>query len=117
LGCPNLVKGPVQLKKLGGEKEDSARRIRPYSYLTEVKPAGNQSENSKPPCCNHASHFISTMDKCPDCEKPSEQTVILTPKQIIEILDNEKMDCNKCDYYGECDHQGAYQKDGKWCYE
>jgi len=26
-------------------------------------------------------------------------------------------DCNKCDLYGECDHQGAYQKDGKWCYE
>ena len=26
-------------------------------------------------------------------------------------------DCKECDLYGECDHQGAYQKDGKWCYE
>lgn len=29
----------------------------------------------------------------------------------------EPKDCNKCPFYGECDHQGAYQKDGKWCYE
>jgi len=27
------------------------------------------------------------------------------------------INCNKCDFYGECDHQGAYKKDGKWCYE
>ncbi len=25
--------------------------------------------------------------------------------------------CKGCKFYGECDHQGAYQKDGKWCYE
>ena len=29
----------------------------------------------------------------------------------------EKKNCNKCELYGECDHQGAYQKNGKWCYE
>jgi len=28
-----------------------------------------------------------------------------------------KIDCNKCNLYAECDHQGAYKKDGKWCYE
>ena len=35
-------------KQLSGEKEDSARHIRPYSNLSEVKPAGDQSEISKP---------------------------------------------------------------------
>lgn len=25
--------------------------------------------------------------------------------------------CNKCELYGECDHQGVYKKDGKWCYD
>ena len=25
--------------------------------------------------------------------------------------------CNECDLWGECDHQGAYVKDGKWCYD
>jgi len=29
----------------------------------------------------------------------------------------QRVDCKKCDLYGECDHQGAYKKDGKWCYE
>ena len=29
----------------------------------------------------------------------------------------EKKDCNECDLYGECDHQGAYQINGKWCYD
>ena len=28
-----------------------------------------------------------------------------------------KQDCNKCDLYGECDHQGAYKINGMWCYE
>ena len=28
-----------------------------------------------------------------------------------------KPNCNKCELYGECDHQEAYCKDGKWCYE
>ena len=48
-GCPNITKGPVQLKKLD--------------------------------------------------TKPSE------------------MDCDKCYLYSECDHQGFYIKEGKWCYE
>lgn len=26
-------------------------------------------------------------------------------------------DCNECNLYSECDHQGAYMKDGKWCYD
>ena len=40
-------------------------------------------------------------------------------KEEWEIVEREarKKDCNKCDLYGECDHQGAYQKDDKWCYE
>ena len=29
----------------------------------------------------------------------------------------EKKQCEECDYYGQCDHQGAYKRDGKWCYE
>jgi hypothetical protein len=29
----------------------------------------------------------------------------------------EKKNCNECQFYGKCDHQGAYKKDGKWCYE
>lgn len=28
-----------------------------------------------------------------------------------------KFNCSQCNLYGECDHQGAYIKDGKWCYE
>ena len=36
------------VKELSGEKEDSARHIQPHSNLSGVKPAGNQSENSKP---------------------------------------------------------------------
>jgi hypothetical protein len=29
----------------------------------------------------------------------------------------EKKDCTKCDDYGECDHQGAYKINGRWCWE
>lgn len=36
-----------------------------------------------------------------------------TPQQT----DSKPPSCNKCNLYGECDHQGAYKKDGKWCYE
>lgn len=28
-----------------------------------------------------------------------------------------EQDCGVCDSYGMCDHQGAYKRDGKWCYE
>ncbi len=38
-------------------------------------------------------------------------------KEAIKNMKLPKQNCDKCDLYGECDHQGAYQKDGKWCYE
>ena len=38
-------------------------------------------------------------------------------EEITPIMDERIRDCTKCDFYGECDHQGAYKKDGKWCYE
>lgn len=38
-------------------------------------------------------------------------------KPKTPIIDERIRDCNKCNFYGECDHQGAYKKDGKWCYE
>lgn len=41
--------GKTEKKASGGEKEDRARLVRPYSNLSEVKSADNQSENSKPP--------------------------------------------------------------------
>ena len=46
------------LEKLdsGGEKEGSAKHTQPYSNLSEVKPIGNQSENSKPPEPNLGPH-------------------------------------------------------------
>ena len=28
-----------------------------------------------------------------------------------------KKDCNRCDKYGECDHQGAYRIKDRWCWE
>ena len=34
-----------------------------------------------------------------------------------EFIKPKKRDCDKCYLYSECDHQGAYQKDGKQCYE
>ncbi len=37
---------------------------------------------------------------------------------FIKVKPSER-DCviRKCPSYGECDHQGAYKKDGKWCWE
>lgn len=33
-------------------------------------------------------------------------------------MSEEKRSCDNCDFWGLCDHQGAYKtKDGKWCYE
>ncbi len=41
--------------------------------------------------------------------------------KALGILDKKdsggKRDCNECDLYGECDHQGAYKINDKWCYE
>lgn len=30
---------------------------------------------------------------------------------------NKIRSCDNCQFYGECDHQGPYQKNNKWCYE
>jgi len=49
--------------------------------------------------------------KCPKC-----YCIFKYLKYIIKDS-RGKIDCNECELYGECDHQGAYQKDGKWCYE
>ena len=38
--------------------------------------------------------------------------------ELIHLkLKIEIKNCNECNLYNECDHQGAYIKDGKWCYE
>jgi len=34
-----------------------------------------------------------------------------------EEQEAQHKECSKCELYGECDHLGAYKKDGKWCYE
>jgi hypothetical protein len=39
-------------------------------------------------------------------------------KPFVPMKDREGWrPCHNCKFYGECDHQGAYQKDGKWCFE
>jgi len=38
-------------------------------------------------------------------------------EEITPIMDKRIRDCDKCDDYGECDHQGAYKIEGKWCFE
>ncbi len=32
-------------------------------------------------------------------------------------MQEPKKGCNGCEFWGECDHQGAYHIDGKWCYD
>ena len=46
-----------------------------------------------------------------------EYEVVKTEINRYDITVKEERDCNKCPLYGECDHQGAYFKNGKWCYE
>jgi len=49
----------------------------------------------------------------------NEEIMAKINKRKIQPLESliGKINCNQCNLYGECDHQGAYQKDGKWCYE
>ncbi|MCK4976049.1 MAG: hypothetical protein KAS36_03880 [Anaerolineales bacterium] len=65
---------------------------------------------------------LAVLVGCPEygCPHPPPEYVIEMlsedgQKKLREIL--EKKDCDDCDSYGQCDHQGAYKKDGKWCYE
>lgn len=39
--------------------------------------------------------------------------------ELTRRLENKKSEynCDNCNLYGECDHQEAYQKNGKWCYD
>jgi len=45
------------------------------------------------------------------------KTLFQIEKTEYFIKLNGKRDCKDCELYRECDYQGAYQKDGKWCYE
>ena len=38
-------------------------------------------------------------------------------EKIKKIMDKRIRFCDSCDKYGECDHQGAYKQNGKWCFE
>lgn len=38
-------------------------------------------------------------------------------KEITLIMDKRIIDCERCELYSECDHQGAYKVEGKWCFE
>jgi len=83
------------LAKLDGEKTSAP--LHPSPPLN-TKPFTPKEEIDPELMKRIMSHEIEPMRK--DGEKP-----------LIMIM------CNECDLYGECDHQGAYKKDGKWCYE
>jgi hypothetical protein len=38
-------------------------------------------------------------------------------EEITPIMDERIHSCDNCEFWGECDHQGAYKKEGKWCFE
>ena len=56
-------------------------------------------------------------------EKSVGDNTALSNSQVavreIPLKTNSKppKSCNDCDFYGICDHQGAYKIDDKWCYE
>lgn len=66
--------------------------------------------------CGGSGMFIDAFGKISDCVHCEKDGLGKAEKK--NPVDKELLkDCNECDLYGECDHQGAYQKDGKWCYE
>ncbi|KKM90408.1 hypothetical protein LCGC14_1239120, partial [marine sediment metagenome] len=131
------------LKKLGDEKAvDGESRVATLS--TSVKPTDTAS---KPPSCEHewelrvpkgltgTGHCMAFCKKCGhlrgskplSCEFRGRDLSILMktsgggdgycPKCHGVIESKPPSKCIECELYGECDHQGAYKKDGKWCYE
>ena len=54
------------------------------------------------------------------CGEPKDHN---DDRNLMEVKHWRKTDstpskyCDNCELYGECDHQGTYKKDGKWCYE
>jgi len=47
-----------------------------------------------------------------------EYEVVKTEINRYDIMVKERnFKCDECQLWGECDHQGAYYKNGKWCYE
>ncbi len=94
-------------EKLVSEKVDVPDTSLPYSNLSEVKPAGDQSEISKLPS-NLPDDYYSN----PEYNEDNEN------QETINSSEQEKHpSCSECDLYGECDHQGAYKTEGKWCNE
>lgn len=49
--------------------------------------------------------------------KTPSKTVRFDLDKLDGYIKDETPFCKMCELYGECDHQGAYQRDGKWCYE
>ena len=93
-----------ELKASGSEKEGSARHTQPYSNLSEVKPIGNQSENSKlpePNCdnCwkkgNYDLFMCPTKEKCIPARDYSPKGSELKPKK-------RKGGCYQFTYCNEC---------------
>lgn len=77
---------------------------------------------SEPPSCEEC-EFVDNRqviigNHCYGCPKLKELIDIKPAFPNLENpSDSKPFNCSKCDWYGECDHQGAYKKDGKWCYE
>lgn len=109
------------LKKLksGGEKEDGWTALR--GNQKAVSGGSALPQNSKLPETKNE----PIMFDCLKCSKSFEALKdydkdgnISSICQICRDKETKpEKDCNECEFYGECDHQGAYQLDGKWCYE
>lgn len=120
-----------ETRELGGKKVPSLSEIGESSISDRVKTPRFAKSMSK--TLDVAESTVSKRTRVGEAiieGKFDEETIeeykegIKTHTEMLKIYQEQKKEekreneCDTCEFYGECDHQGAYKtEDGRWCYE